>query len=234
MNRAYAHYGQPSNSDAELLAQHGPLIERCARRLAARSGYIVLADDLWSAGAMGLLEAARRFDGARDVRFESFAEHRIRGAMLDEMRRMDHLPRRLRTGVERVERTRGQLAQQLGRDPETHEIAEALDSSPQEVAELLQLVAPLLPIQEETAAAPAAAQDEALSRSELCRALAEAITTLPERLQVLLALYYDEELTYREVAKVMGVSEPRVCQLHSDAVKRLRALLSDNHSPDPR
>jgi RNA polymerase sigma factor FliA len=231
MLRAYARYSQPSDSDAELLARHGPIIERCARRLAARSGHIVSADDLWSAGAMGLLEAARRFDGARDVRFESFAEHRIRGAMLDEMRRMDHLPRRLRNDVERVERARGALAQKLGRDPETHEVAEAMGADPQEVAELLQLVAPPLPMEEEIAAAPTIAQDDAVSRSQLQRALAKAIGALPERLQVLLALYYDEELTYREVAKIMGISEPRVCQLHSDAVKRLRVLLSDISSP---
>ena len=227
MHRAYARYGGPPGSDDELIARHAAIIERCARRLAARTGHIVSADDLWSAGAMGLIEAAQRFDGARDVRFESFAEHRIRGAMLDEMRRMDHLPRRLRADVERVETTRARLAHELGRDPATEEVAESMGAEPQDVAELLQLLAPPLPIEDEIAASPGLAADEALGRSQLQGALARAIGGLPERLQVLLALYYDEELTYREIAKILGVSEPRVCQLHSEAVKKLRAGLSD-------
>ncbi len=225
MHRAYAQYVQTGATEAQLLARHGGLIERCARRLAARSGHTVTADDLWSAGAMGLLEAAKRFDAARDVRFESFAEHRIRGAMLDEMRRMDHLPRRLRADVERVEGARSQLAQQLGHDPDAAELAAFLQTSPQEVAELLQLVSPHLPIQEETTSSPGVEADEALGKDQLRRRLAEAIGALPERLQVLLALYYDEELTYREIARILEVSEPRVCQLHADAVKRLRAGL---------
>jgi RNA polymerase sigma factor for flagellar operon FliA len=225
MHRAYAQYGQAGDTDAQLIARHGSLIDRCARRLAARTGHNVLADDLWSAGAMGLLDAARRFDSARDVRFETFAEHRIRGAMLDEMRRMDHLPRRLRADVEKVEMARSRLAQQLGRDPETEEVADAVSANPQDVAELLQLLAPPLPIQEDTASSPEAAVDEALGKGQLRARLAREILALPERLQVLLALYYDEELTYREIAKILGVSEPRVCQLHGEAVKRLRTQL---------
>jgi RNA polymerase sigma factor FliA len=225
MHRAYAQYGQAGDSDSQLIARHGSLIDRCARRLASRTGHTVSADDLWSAGAMGLLDAARRFETARDVRFETFAEHRIRGAMLDEMRRMDHLPRRLRADVENVELARSRLAQQLGRDPETEEVASAVSANPQDVAELLQLLSPPLPIQEDTASSPEAAVDEVLGKRQQRGRLAKEIGTLPERLQVLLALYYDEELTYREIAKVLGVSEPRVCQLHGEAVKRLRSQL---------
>ncbi len=226
MHRAYAQYGQSTSSEAQLIARHGAIIDRCARRLAARTGHTVSPDDLWSAGAMGLIEAAQRFDAARDVRFESFAEHRIRGAMLDEMRRMDHLPRRLRADVEKVEAARAKLAQNLGRDPDTAEVAEALDASPQDVAELLQLLAPHLPINDEIATSPEGALEDALGKAELQKRLVRAISALPERLRVLLALYYDEELTYREIAKILGVSEPRVCQLHSEAVKKLRAELA--------
>src|SRR5512142_2362413 len=125
MHRAYAQYGQSTSSEAQLIARHGAIIDRCARRLAARTGHTVSPDDLWSAGAMGLIEAAQRFDAARDVRFESFAEHRIRGAMLDEMRRMDHLPRRLRARIESVDRARDALARTLQREPTADEIAEA-------------------------------------------------------------------------------------------------------------
>jgi RNA polymerase sigma factor FliA len=225
MHRAHAQYGHVAGTDAEILARHGAMIDRCARRLSARSGHTVSPDDLWSAGAMGLLEAARRYDTAHDVRFESFAEHRIRGAMLDEMRRMDHLPRRLRADVERVEQARSRLAQQLGRDPETDEVAAAVAGDPQDVAELLQLLSPHLQVNEEVAASAEAAADEVLARGEAARRLAREVAGLPERLQVLLALYYDEDLTYREIARILGVSEPRVCQLHSEAVKRLRAGL---------
>ncbi|HET6438601.1 MAG TPA: FliA/WhiG family RNA polymerase sigma factor [Anaeromyxobacter sp.] len=228
MHRALAQYVQSGASEAALIARHGALIDRCARRLAARSGHIVSPEDLWSAGAMGLLEAAQRFDAGRDVRFETYAEHRIRGAMLDEMRRMDHLPRRLRADVEKVESARSRLAQQLGRDPETDEVAEALKADPQDVAELLQLLAPHLPINAESASSPEAAIDEALSRGRLLHLVTRAVEALPERLQILLALYYDEELTYREIARILGVSEPRVCQLHSEAVKKLRAHLIEH------
>jgi RNA polymerase sigma factor for flagellar operon FliA len=224
--RAFARYGAPSaDPDRELLARHAGLLDRCARRLAGRTGGAVQADDLWSAGALGLIEAARRFDAARDVRFETFAEHRIRGAMLDEMRRMDHLPRRLRADTERVDRERARLAQQLGREPGAEEIAEALGEAPEEVAGILQLLQPAKPLPDELADERPDA-DELLDRARTRGALAAAIAKLPERLQILLALYYDEGLTYREIAKVLAVSEPRVCQLHSDAVKRIRAAMA--------
>lgn len=203
-------------------------MDRCARRLAARTGGAVHADDLWSAGALGLLEAARRFDAIQEVPFEAFAEHRIRGAMLDELRRMDHLPRRLRDDADRVERGRAALAQRLGRDPGMDELAAELDVPAEDVAELLQLVQPAVPVDDALLpAADLAPADAALERGERQRALAKAIAELPERLQILLALYYDEGLTYREIAKLMTVSEPRVCQLHSDAVKRLRVACAE-------
>lgn len=232
MNRAVARYelgtprsaGAASGPESELLARHGPLLDRVARRLAARTGWAVQPDDLWAAGAMGLLEAARRFDSARDVRFETFAEHRVRGAMLDELRRMDHLPRRLRADVERVSTARSRLQQRLGREPDPSDVAEETGVPVEQVAELLHLLEPVLPADDRLeAAAPLA--DESVSRAEQARRLAGAIATLPERLQILLALHYDEELTYREIAKVLGVSEPRVCQLHTEAVRKLKDAL---------
>jgi len=224
MRPAHARYGQP-DPEAELVQRHATLLDRCARRLSARTGHAIAPEDLWSAGALGLLEAARRFDGSRDVRFETFAEHRIRGAMLDEMRRMDHLPRRLRSDTDRVDGARRALAQSLGREPSLEEVAGALGAEVGEVAELLMLLQPSVPMEDEAHAAAAARADDALESAHLRHEVARAIAELPDRLQVLLALYYDEELTYREIAKVLGVSEPRVCQLHSDAVKRLRAAL---------
>jgi RNA polymerase sigma factor for flagellar operon FliA len=143
--------------------------------------------------------------------------------MLDEMRRMDHLPRRLRAETDKVEKQRARLGHVLGREPTAEEIAEGLGAPLEDVFEVLQLLEPAMPIPEELPQHDAEPADERLDRAKLQGTLAAAIGTLPERLQILLALYYDEGLTYREIAKVMAVSEPRVCQLHSEAVKRLRA-----------
>ena len=223
MNRALRYGTAGSDPERELVQRYGPLLDRCARRLSARTGRVVAAEDLWSAGAMGLIEAARRYDATRDVKFETFAEHRIRGAMLDEMRRMDHLPRRLRAEIDKVERERARLSHVLGREPAAEEIAGSLNLPLEDVFEVLTLVQPSMPVPEELPQQDVVAADDALDQAKLRGVLTSAIQALPERLQILLALYYDEGLTYREIAKILQVSEPRVCQLHSDAAKRLRA-----------
>ena len=228
MHRAHARYAaaRPPDDDAALLARHGNLVDRAARRLAARTAGAVAAEDLWSAGALGLVDAARRFDPARDVRFETFAEHRIKGAMLDELRRMDHLPRRLRDRADEAERTRVRLAQTLHREPLPEEVAEAMDAT---IEELENVTAAVLPHVEllEGLESPERLADERLERGQLARRLAAAVGQLTQRLQVLLSLHYVEGFTYREIAKMLEVSEPRVCQLHAEAVEKLRAALSE-------
>jgi RNA polymerase sigma factor for flagellar operon FliA len=228
MNRAVAKYGGTAGStpERELLLRHGPMLDRMARRLASRTGHAVGAEDLWAAGAMGLIEASRRFDTSRDVKFETFAEHRVRGAMVDEMRRMDHLPRRLRDDTDKVERAHARLAQQLHREPSVEEVAEAVGGQLEDVMEVMQLLQPAVPVAEEIATSEELPADVRYDLGEQQRTLAKAIGLLPERLRILLALYYDEALTYREIAKVLGVSEPRVCQLHGDAMKRLRETVA--------
>ena len=228
MHRAHARYASdaaPSDDEA-LLRTHALLIERVARRLAARTAGAVTAEDLWSAGALGLLDAARRYEPGRDVKLETFVEHRIRGAMLDELRRLDHLPRRLRADLDALARTRTRLEQTLGRAPEITELAEAAGLGVEELEALAGLDAPpTVELDSLVAALPAV--DEAAIRAQTLRAVAAAVEALPERLQLVLGLHYDEGLTYREIAKILDVSEPRVCQLHGDAMKRLRAALAD-------
>ena len=224
MHRAHARYAAEGDGDAALLQRHAGLVDRLARRLAARTGGAVTADDLWSAGALGLLEAARRFEPGQGVRFETFAEHRVKGAMLDELRRLDHLPRRLRDQADDVEQARTRLEQALGRAPTTEELCVRTGLSAEDlaaVASLTQAHAELSDALE----APLVPSDVQLERGEQARALAQAVATLPERLQLVLSLHYVEGLTYREIAKVLEVSEPRVCQLHGDAVARLRTAL---------
>jgi RNA polymerase sigma factor for flagellar operon FliA len=233
MHRAEARYSLPT-ADSELLRRYGVLIDRVGRRLAARVGLAHLADELWSVGALGLLEAARRFEPARGVRFETFAEHRIRGAMLDELRKMDHLPRRLRADTERVEKGRAALGRQLGREPTSEELAAHLGLPVDELAELEQLRQPLLPLAGAlSVAAPEEGADAKVDRRLLLQRLTRAIEQLNERLQTLLSLYYVEELTFKEIAGLLQVSEARVCQLHGEAVKRLRALLADGEAQAP-
>lgn len=225
MHRAEARYALP-NSDAELLSRYAQLIDRVTQKVAMRVGLRDRAE-LWSVAALGLLEAARRYDGSRDVRFETFAEHRIRGAILDELRNTDHLPRRLRADTERVAKARAKLAHELRRDPESHELAAALGIDATELAELEMLKQPVLPLLD--AVAVASGEDGAdvkVDRQILSRRLAAAIAQLSERLQLVLSLYYVEELTFREIAKVLQVSEARVCQLNGEAVTKLRVLLA--------
>jgi RNA polymerase sigma factor for flagellar operon FliA len=225
MHRAEARYALP-NSDAELLARYAQLIDRVTQRVAMRVG---LRDrsELWSVAALGLLEAARRYDGSRDVRFETFAEHRIRGAILDELRNNDHLPRRLRADTERVAKARAELARELRREPQSDELAAALGIDATELAELEMLKQPVLPLLDAVAVASGEeGADVKVDRQILSRRLAAAIGQLPERLQLVLSLYYVEELTFREIAKVLQVSEARVCQLNGEAVTKLRALLA--------
>lgn len=227
MHRAHAQYARGPASDAELLARHAGLVDRVARRVAARLGRPELADDLWSAGAMGLLEAAKRFDAGREVRFEDFAEHRIRGAMLDEVRKMDHLPRRLRAQVESTRKARRELGQELGREVSSDELAHRLELSTPDLHVLELLAEPLLPLDEELIGESGDGPDAHLHRTQLRERLSRAIGELSERLQLLLSLHYVEGLTYREVAEVLEVSEPRVCQLHGQALQQLRQRLSN-------
>lgn len=226
MHRALASYAQPSEDEAEVLRRHGPLIDRLARRIVLRTGMRSAYDDLWSAGALGLLEAVKKFDGTRGASFETFAEHRVRGAMLDELRRMDHLPRRLRSRTDDLVKARRRLGAKLGREPTIEEVASEMEVELEEASEMEALLEPHLPLE---SALPYLTDrqdpEDPVIRAEARRALVSAIESLPERLQMVLALLYTEGLTYREVGRLLQVSEPRVCQLHADAIARLRASL---------
>jgi RNA polymerase sigma factor FliA len=231
MHRALATYssGGGGNDADELIQRYSSLIDRVARRIAMRTGLQSAFDDLWSAGALGLMEAARRFDAGRGVTFETFVEHRIRGAMLDELRRMDHLPRRLRSRTDDVQKAKQKLQSQLGREASVDELAAELKMDMEEVAGMEALMEPHVAL-DKLGAAPLADEapnvEDRLVRSQMAEALAKEIRNLPERLQTVLGLHYLEGLTYREIAKMLDVSEPRVCQLHADGLKKLRAAMN--------
>lgn len=230
MHRALATYssGGKGNEADELIQRYSGLIDRVARRIAMRTGLQSAFDDLWSAGALGLMEASRRFDASRGVTFETFVEHRIRGAMLDELRRIDHLPRRLRSRTDDVQKAKQKLQGQLGREASLDELATELKMDLEEVAGMEALMAPHVSLDKADAmplADEAPNVEERLARTQMAEALAREIGNLPERLQTVLGLHYLEGLTYREIAKILDVSEPRVCQLHADGLKKLRAAM---------
>jgi RNA polymerase sigma factor FliA len=226
IHRAIASYATsvPAGCDeAALLEKYQSLVDRIARRLVWRTGMQSAYDDLWSAGALALLEASRRYDPAKGASFATFAEHRVRGAMIDELRSMDHLPRRLRNRTDDIGKAKHKLEEKLGREPTVDEIAAELELDIDEVAGIAALMEPHLPL--DSVLHRVSSQDDsdaALERAETVKRLSHALEALPERLRMVLALHYDEDLTYREIARLLQVSEPRVCQLHSDALRRLR------------
>lgn len=226
MHRAMASYAPPGDgTDAEILKRHGAIVERSARRLALRAGNASLYDDLWSAGAIGLIDAAHRYDGDRGASFETFVEHRVRGAMLDELRRMDHLPRRLRNQTSDVAERRRQLETRLGREPLADELAKDCGLTVEELAEMETLAEPHVSLEWIATGAAEATAEEAVGRAQTQRALTGAIAGLPERLQMILGLIYSEDLSYAEIAGLLEVSKPRICQLHADAIALLREAL---------
>lgn len=228
MHRALATYAASREDTAEdLVKRFGGLVDKIARRLCSRTGLHSVYDDLWSAGALALIEAKARFEAEKGASFETFAGHRVRGAMLDELRKLDHLPRRLRARTDEVEKAKRKLATDLGREPSQEELADELEMDMEDLGGLEALREPQVPLESllPTLSFDSGVEDD-LDRVKILARLTAAVEGLPERLAVLVSLHYVEGLSYREIAHIMGVSEPRICQLHADAMKRLRSALT--------
>lgn len=219
-----------------LLEQHTVLVKRIAYHLLARLPASVIVDDLIQSGMIGLLEAANNFDHTKGASFETFAGIRIRGAMLDEIRRGDWVPRSVHKNSRMISEAIKNLEAAYGRDVSDVEVAEKLDISINEYHHMLNEVSSgkILGIddlgvsEDVIEIAQNHQQDEPYANIEhniFKKSLAECISSLPEREALVLSLYYDEELNLREIGQVLDVSESRVSQIHSQAMHRLKARM---------
>lgn len=233
-------YDSDGNLDkAHLVEAYAPLVKRIAFHLMAKLPASVLVDDIIQNGMIGLLDAISRYEDGMGAQFETYAVQRIRGAMLDGLREDDWLPRSLRRDMRKIEATIQSLEQAQGRAPSETEIAASLDIPLPEYQRMLQDARghQLVYFEDfsdpegegffdrhlgDDGGDPLGILEDAGMRDELV----QAISDLPEREQLVMSFYYDQELNLREIGEVMGVSESRVCQLHSQAVARLRSHMT--------
>nr|WP_300976166.1 RNA polymerase sigma factor FliA [Alkalimonas sp.] len=222
----------------QLIERHAPLVKRIAYHLLARLPASVQVDDLIQSGMIGLMEAAKNFDGSKGASFETFAGIRIRGAMLDEMRRGDWTPRSVHRNARLIAETIAELEAELGRDVKDIEVAEKLDISLDEYHHMLSDVScgRILGIEDlgvsDDVLATADEREtdqlyETQANAAFQRSLMETISNLPEREALVLSLYYNDELNLKEIGAVLNVSESRVSQIHSQALVRLKSRMQD-------
>src|SRR5450830_378178 len=225
-----------------LLTQHGALVKKLAHQLKARLPPSVEVDDLIQAGMIGLLDAINRYEDNHGAQFETYAVQRIRGAMLDELRSSDWLPRSIRQSTRKIEDAIHTLLQQLGRPPQETEVAKQLKMSLNEYQEMLTECGGHQLIYYEDFHDADGGHEHFLDRYQTSQnddplqnlinggfreAVIDSIQALPEREKILMGLYYEQEMNLKEIGAVMGVSESRVCQLHSQAIARMRSTLRE-------
>lgn len=220
--------------------EYAPLVKRIAHHMMAKLPASVEVDDIVQAGMMGLLDAVNRYEDTQGAQFETYAAQRIRGAILDELRAADWLPRGVRKNMRRIEKAVHTLQQKLGRAPGEQELADELGMPLGEYQKMLQDARghQLLYYEDLTDTgedgfferhsghAHPSALDELLDEN-MRASLVGAIDDLPEREKLVMGLYYEQEMNLREIGEVLGVTESRVCQLHTQAIARLRAMLRD-------
>jgi RNA polymerase sigma factor FliA len=222
----------------ELITEFAPLIKKVACKIASRLPHSIELDDLISSGVLGLMDAIDKYDPQKSTNFKTYAEIRIRGAILDELRSLDWVPRSVRQKLSRLEAAYTNVERTSGRAPLDEEIASAMGIEVKDLFELLGKVHPisvvsfedlglgtereqrdfLQCIKDENTADP----QTRLRFSRIRKSLVEAIEVLPEKQRVVISLYYFEDLNLKEIGKILGVTESRVSQLHSQAVIFLR------------
>jgi RNA polymerase sigma factor for flagellar operon FliA len=227
---------------SQIIKDHLYLVDILVGRMVTQVPAFMNSDDMKSAGMLGLFDAAKRFDPAKNIKFKTFAEYRIRGAILDEMRKLDWFSRSLRDKQNRVGKTIFSLELKLGRDPEDYEVAEAMELSLDDYQSLLAEVSHLgcvslnetLDSSEEGRSFIDSITDERseilpgarIEQQQLTEKVASILEQLSKKERLVVALYYYEELTQKEIAEVLDLSEGRVSQLHSQALIKLKTKLA--------
>jgi RNA polymerase sigma factor FliA len=227
----------------QLIMDYAPLIRFVAQRIAARLPSNIDIDDLMSAGVIGLMDAIDKYDPSRDNKFKTYAEFRIRGAILDELRSQDWVPRSVRDKAKKIERTYSELEQRFGRSVSDNEVADAMAMPLNDYYEMVGKVkaVTLLSIDEltgqnqhdrksliECLENPSSRNPFNQLKSKGIRdMLMQNIEDLPEKQKLVLSLYYYEELNLKEIGRILDVTESRVSQLHTQAVDKLRLKLKD-------
>jgi RNA polymerase sigma factor for flagellar operon FliA len=226
----------------KLIMEYAPLIKFIAQKIAIRLPSNIELDDLISSGVIGLMDAIEKYDPSRDNKFKTYAEFRIRGAILDELRSQDWVPRSVRDKAKLLDRTVIELEAEFGRTPADEEVAERLDISMEEFYDLVNQVKPVsvLSIDEQQTFSNVDKKSilnlldgcklnnpySQLNMKTIKKTIMLSIEDLPERQRLVLSLYYYEDLNLKEIGKVLRVTESRVSQLHAQAVQRLRAKLT--------
>lgn len=239
----YTATGKTEKSEKnELLNLYMPMVKRLAHHMMGRLPPSVEEDDMVQAGMIGLLDAISRYDVGQSAQFEAYAIQRIRGSMIDELRHTDWMPRSARQSMRKIEHAISGLQHQLGRQPSEGEIAEAMKIPLDEYQGMLGDARghQLLYFEDfgesdesDSFLDKQTANETSMPLPQLLDANLRAciiagIENLPEREKLLMSLYYEEELNLREISEVFGVSESRICQLHGQAIARLRTKLKDD------
>jgi RNA polymerase sigma factor for flagellar operon FliA len=236
----------PRTLDRDVaIRQYAPLVKYVVGRLAIGLPAILDYEDILSYGTIGLIEAMDRFDGSKGVKFETYAISRIRGAIIDALRSLDRLPRSVRQKVRKLETINTALVADLGREPTDEEVAEQMgmtvEAYHQTLVDASWVTVSLDGLMERDDDDSSGSSDmpadpgqadftKRLEKKQLLEALSGAIKTLPEREFLIVGLYYKDEMTMKEIAQILEISESRVCQLHGRALSRLRARLARERS----